>query len=69
MNAQAVLEQALRLPPGEKFLIVDTLLQSLDEPDQRLDEIWIGEAERRLAAYRKGEEQGIPLEEIFRDEK
>jgi hypothetical protein len=27
------------------------LLKSLDEPDHNLDELWMGEAESRLAAY------------------
>lgn len=30
-----------------------------------LDVIWLREAERRLAAYRKGLVQGIPTEDIF----
>jgi len=55
------------LESKERFMIVEGLLRSLDEPDRRLDEIWAEEAEKRLRAYREGRLEGIPMEEIFRD--
>jgi putative addiction module component (TIGR02574 family) len=58
----------LKLKPEERFLIIEGLLKSLDEPDRRLDEIWAEEAERRLKAYREGRLRGIPMEEIFDDQ-
>jgi len=60
-----ILEQALKLKPEEKFLLVELLLKSMDEPDQKLDAIWADEAEQRLKAYRNGKLQGIPMGEIF----
>jgi putative addiction module component (TIGR02574 family) len=65
MRSKDILKEALRLEPAEKFLIVEGLLKSLDEPDHNLDELWMGEAERRLAAYRAGKLRGIPMETIF----
>lgn len=65
MSNTELLEQALKLPATEKFLIVDSLLKSLDAPDLRLDEIWADEALRRFAAYTAGEIDGIPAEDIF----
>ncbi|OQY43333.1 MAG: addiction module protein [Candidatus Parabeggiatoa sp. nov. 2] len=52
----------------EKFFVIEGLLQSLDEPNQKLDEIWALEAEKRLNAYKKGRLKGIPMEDIFDDE-
>ena len=52
----------------EKFFVIEGLLQSLDEPNQKLDEIWALEAEKRLNAYKKGILKGIPMEDIFDDE-
>jgi hypothetical protein len=46
-----ILEQALKLKPEERFMIVEGLLNSLDEPDRKLDDIWAEEAEKRLKAY------------------
>ena len=67
MSGKEILGQALTLRPEERFMIVEGLLKSLDEPDRRLDEIWAEEAEKRLKAYREGSLEGIPMEEIFGD--
>ncbi|MDE2216632.1 MAG: addiction module protein [Planctomycetota bacterium] len=39
----------------------------MDESDKILDNIWAEEAERRLKTYRKGQLEGIPMEEIFKE--
>jgi len=57
----------MALKPEERFMIIEGLLKSLDEPDRKIDEIWAKEAEKRLKAYREGSLKGIPLEEIFKD--
>ena len=67
MNSREILSRALALKPEERFVIVEGLLKSLDEPDRTVDEIWAEEAEKRLAAYRKGELEGVPMEEVFRE--
>jgi len=66
MDSRQVLEEALRLKPEDRFLLVEGLLKSLDEPDQDIDAIWAEEAEKRLRAYRAGTLQGIPEEDVFR---
>ncbi len=68
MNSKDVLEQALKLKPDERFMVVEGLMKSLDEPDSSLDVIWANEAEKRLNAYRAGNLKGIPMEEIFKEE-
>ena len=68
MSGKDVLEQALKLKPNEKFMVVEGLIKSLDESDSSLNEIWADEAEKRLTAYRAGNLEGIPMEEIFKEE-
>ncbi len=68
MSNTEVLKQALKLKPEERFIVVEGLLESLDEPDPAIDAIWAEEAERRLKAYREGRLRGIPMEEIFKPE-
>lgn len=68
MSTQEVLAEALKLKPEERFLVVEGLLQSLDEPDEALSRVWLEEAERRLNAYRNGRLAVIPMEELFKDE-
>lgn len=65
MSNTEILKQALKLPPDERFIVVEGLLKSLDLPDQKVDDIWAEEAEKRLKAYRDGRLTGIPMEEIF----
>ena len=67
MDSKEILSQAMELRSEERFMIVEGLLKSLDEPNKILDEIWAEEAEKRLLAYREGRLEGIPMEEIFKD--
>ena len=68
MRSKDVLEQALELKPEERFMVVEGLIKSLDEPDISLDKIWADEAEKRLNAYRAGNLEGIPMGEIFKED-
>jgi putative addiction module component (TIGR02574 family) len=60
-TAKQLCDQALQLPPEERMALVDQILDTLDERDSSLDAQWALEAESRLAAYRRGEVQAIPL--------
>jgi len=66
MSSKEILKNAMSLKPQERFLIVEGLIKSLDEPDKKLDEIWVEEAEKRLKSYRSGKLKGIPMEKVFR---
>ena len=68
MSSKKVLEQALALKPDERFLLVEGILKSLDEPDKLLDALWTEEAEKRLRDYREGNLEGVPMEEVFKNE-
>ena len=66
MSNKDILEMALKLKPEERFLIIEGLIKSIDEPDKNIDDIWAEEAEKRLKAYRDGKLQTVPAEEIFK---
>lgn len=68
MGSKEILKQALDLKPEERFVVVEGLLKSLDEPDCDLDNLWAEEAEKRLHAYRAGQLPGILMEDIFKEE-
>ncbi|PTL36604.1 addiction module protein [Candidatus Methylomirabilis limnetica] len=68
MSTKELLREALKLKPEDRFTLVEGLIRSLDEPDKKLDDIWAEEAEKRLKAYREGRLEGIPMEEIFKEE-
>ena len=62
---EPVIKEVLQLKPQEKFVVIESLLESLDQPDKSLDEIWATEAEKRLKAYRAGKISAVPLDEVF----
>ena len=63
-NAQ-ILQEALQLNPQERYIVVESLLKSLDKPDESVDGIWADEAEKRLQNYRDNKVRTIPFEEVF----
>lgn len=67
MSSKEILEQALKLKPEEKFMVVEGIIKSLDNPDISIDTIWAEEAEKRLQAYRSGRLEGIPMKDIFEE--
>jgi putative addiction module component (TIGR02574 family) len=67
-TSKALLERALQLKPQERFMLIEGLLTSLDEPDRVIDHAWLEEAEKRLSACRNGTLRCIPADAIF-DEK
>ena len=68
MGTKKLLNEAMKLKPEERFILIEGLIKSLDEPDKRLDDIWADEAERRLKAYREGVLGGISMDEVFKEE-
>jgi len=57
MSSLEVIDEALRLPPQDRFLIVDTLLNSLDKPDESIETVWEEESQKRLRHYKEGGER------------
>lgn len=60
-------EEDARQPaaPQEPLERVDPVMNSLDAPDQEIPHLWSQEAEKRLAAYWRGELKAIPLSEVM----
>ncbi|SMM98210.1 hypothetical protein SPONN_1855 [uncultured Candidatus Thioglobus sp.] len=65
MNSSEILNEVINLKATERFMLVEEILKSLDEPNADLDKIWANEAQKRLNAYRSGKTKAIPFEEIF----
>ena len=65
MSNIQILQEALQLSPKERYMVVESLLQSLDKPDESVDSVWAEEAEHRLQNYRENKVKTIPFEEVF----
>lgn len=64
-TSKSLLKKALLLKPQDRFLLIDGLIQSLDEPNKEIDEIWAIEASKRLRAHREGTTKGVPFKDVF----
>lgn len=64
-SANIILDQALELSATERAIVAERLLISLDSPDSKIDDLWAKEADSRVEAYKKGEIDTVPAEEIF----
>jgi len=65
ISRETLVNEALSLPPVERVAVIDRLLASLDEPDQKLDALWAEEAEARLEAFERGDIRSVTLEEML----
>ena len=72
-EARHLLEEALRLPVGERAKLVSQLLRSLDDdeddalaPDE-WQRLWTAEIEKRLADARQGKVELLDGDDVFRE--
>ena len=61
-------KDALRLPAEDRARLAVRLLSSLEEmaeSPEKIEKLWIAEAERRFQELRDGVVQGIPARDVF----
>lgn len=58
--------EARKLPPEDRARLVRRLIATLDTGDDHdAEQLWLDEAEQRLAAYRRGETTSVSGSEVF----
>ncbi len=67
MNTNELIDEAVSLPIEKRVLIVDSLLQSLNQPNSKIYEKWSEVAQKRLMEMRSGKIKPIPGEEVFKN--
>jgi putative addiction module component (TIGR02574 family) len=65
MKPKELIAEAMSLPVEERAIIVDSILRSLNSPEEDLDSQWVAEAERRLEEVRAGRVKAIPGDQVF----
>jgi len=65
MKPKELIAEAISLPVEERAIVVDSILRSLNSPEDDIDRQWIAEAERRLAEVRTGRVKTIPGDQVF----
>ena len=67
MNTNELIDEAGSLPLEKRILIVDSLLQSLNQPNSEVDKKWNEVAQQRLLEIRSGKIKPIPGEQVFKN--
>ncbi len=67
MNTNELIDEAVSLPVEKRVLIVDSLLQSLNQPNSQIDEKWNEVAQKRLIEIRSGKVKPISGEQVFKN--
>ncbi len=65
MKTSDLIDEAVSLPLEERARMVDTLLQSLNPPDEAAAAAWLDVARRRLAELRAGTVAPVDGEQVF----
>ena len=66
MDSKAILHEALQLRPAERLQLIESLTRSLNVPDEKIEQIWAEESEKRYWALKDGKVKTIPLDEIIK---
>lgn len=65
MKTSELIDEAVSLPLEERARVVDTLLRSLNPPDEASAAAWLEVARRRLAELRAGTVAAVDGEQVF----
>jgi len=63
---KTVISRALHLKPTERFIVIEALIKSLDNPNPVVGKSWAVEAEKRLKAYKTGKAKTVSFEDMFK---
>jgi putative addiction module component (TIGR02574 family) len=64
-STKKLIDEIELLPVEERIKVVDSVLQTLNPTDQKMEKLWIDAAEKRLKELQSGEVTGIPEEQVF----
>jgi putative addiction module component (TIGR02574 family) len=62
---QDLLETVLALPPADRRMFVNALLESLEPVDPDIERAWLDEVKRRWAEFEAGRTRTIPADQVF----
>jgi hypothetical protein len=51
MSTEELLDAAMRLNPEDRFALIETLLEAIDQSDKAIDAIWAEEAEEAFESF------------------
>lgn len=65
MSIKDIIDKAQKLNKKDQYLIIQSLLESLESPKDEVEQLWIEESEKRLEAIQSGEMKTHSIDEVF----
>ncbi|HIP51134.1 MAG TPA: addiction module protein [Campylobacterales bacterium] len=65
MSLNEIISEALVLKPQERYLIIENLVKSLNQPNTEIDKLWIEESMKRVQALKNGTLKTVSYEDVF----
>ena len=67
MNTKELIDVAVSLPVEERALVLDSILQSLNQPKTEIEKNWGILAKKRLIEIESGKVETIPGNQVFEE--
>jgi len=67
MNTEKLISEAISLPVEERGAVLDSILKSLNPPEEDIDQKWLSVAKKRLAEIRSGSVETVSGADVFRE--
>ena len=64
MITKELKKETLHLNPLDKIQLVELILESLSEPDPKIEKAWVAESEARYSKYKKNEIETVSLDSV-----
>lgn len=65
MKTKDLISEAMALPIEERVQLADSILKSLNQPEENIDKLWKETAKKRLAELRSGAIKAVDGNEVF----
>ena len=65
MSLNKIINEALILKPQERYLIIENLVKSLNQPNSEIDKLWVEESMKRVQAIKDGTLKTVSYEDVF----
>lgn len=67
MNTEKLISEAISLPVEERGAVLDSILKSLNPPEEEIDQKWLSVAKKRLVEIRSGSVETVSGADVFRE--
>jgi hypothetical protein len=64
-GVREIIQEASSLPVEDRAIIIDSLLKTMNQPDNDIDREWSAVAHQRLNDLRSGKVRGVPGEDVI----